>query len=349
MSARSTRIEIVCATLVAAGLITGLWLTEPERPAPRNDGVPIDDPTALSQSLTGVSPRGATPRLPVVKPVTSGATAINPSPKEPAAGELSTSTVWPDSAYTPDEYSLTKIQVYRNFQAASEQWTVETYDAKAAKADELSGREIYEMYTYLRACHRQPRTVEALDLRVKRIRGSERMNRRMAPEEIEAMVDNYQRRLIRCESLPDDRVLEPLMLDWLTLAASRGFPQAQIAYHRSARWLLTHDRWGVYRYPERVREYQRLAPAFLEAALESGHHDALYEYSLALRENIIFDSDPVAAYAYAVAADMASSLGNQEAQEIMALLETVLEPDDIRDARLNGRELCATHCRPGPA
>ncbi len=347
MSARRTRIEIVCATLVAVGLFAGLWLTEPQPPMSVNNPEAFIDTASLPPSTGDDNPVQKTSRLPVVKPAGS-ISGIGPSPHS-ASPQLPPTTLWPDSSYTEDEYSLTKIQVYRKFQAASEQWTVETYDAKAARADELSGREIYELYTYLRACHQQPRSVETLDRQVQRIRGSERLSRRVAPEDIEAMVDGYQRRLIRCESLPEDRALEPLMLDWLTLSASRGFPQAQIAYHRSARWLLTHDRWGVYRYPERVRQYQRLAPAFLEAALESGHHDALYEYSLALRENVIFDEDPVASYAYAVAADMASSSGNREAREIMALLETVLEPDDIRDARLNGRELCATHCRPGPA
>ena len=47
-------------------------------------------------------------------------------------------------------------------------------------------------------------TWQGPDITRKRIRGSERMNRRMSAEEIEGIVDNYRQRLIRCETLPDD-------------------------------------------------------------------------------------------------------------------------------------------------
>ncbi|MEM6937787.1 MAG: hypothetical protein AAF552_15115 [Pseudomonadota bacterium] len=344
MSARSTQMSLLGLAVVAAALGTWLALTEPEPQVALQD----DPAVATGQPEAARPGTNSETRVPKLRPrrpaVGLQADAATPTNETPVSADF-----WPGSAFTEEEFDLTKIQIYRQFQRRSEDWTVETYQAKAARADELSGREIYELYTYLRACHRQPRSVDSLDQRVERIRGSERMNRRMSPEEIEGIVDNYRRRLIRCETLPDDQALLPLMLDWLTLAANRGFPQAQIAYHRSARWLLSQDRWGVYRYPERVREYQQLAPAFLEAALKSGHHDALYEYSLALRENIIFDEDPVASYAYAAAADMAATGGNSEAQEIMALLDTVLNPDQLREARESGRDLCQTYCRLGPA
>ncbi len=344
MSARSTKVSLLLTAVAAVALGGWLNMTEPDpgRMA-MGDNVPAEG--TEREARVGKDTETRVPKLrPRRKVFGLQADAQVLATDTPISADF-----WPGSAFTEEEFDLTKIQIYRQFQSRSEDWTVETYQAKAARVDELSGREIYELYTYLRACHRQPRSVEALDRRVERIRGSERMNRRMSAEEIEGIVDNYRQRLIRCETLPDDETLLPLMLDWLTLAANRGFPQAQIAYHRSARWLLSQDRWGVYRYPERVREYQQLAPAFLEAALKSGHHDALYEYSLALRENIIFDEDPVASYAYAVAADMAATGGNTEAQEIMALLDTVLEPAQLREARQSGRDLCQTYCRPGPA
>ncbi|MEM9531591.1 MAG: hypothetical protein AAGA23_11785 [Pseudomonadota bacterium] len=326
--------------LIAAGasgvLGIALWVSEPSPKHELAAASGEDAPSPVARSLKD------RPRL-----------AAEPKPRRAPTGEITaeqvaeaTAQLWPESEFTDEEYDQTKVEIFREFQAVSRNWTIETYTKKAARRDELSGREIYELYTYLRTCHQQPRSVAELERREERIRNSRRMARRLSAEEIDNIVEGYRGQLVRCESLPPDESLIPLMLDWLTLAAMCGFPQAQVAYHRSARWLLTQDRWGVYRHPDRVREYRRLAPAFLEAALKSGHHDSLYEYSIALRENIIFDEDPVAAYAYAWAANLARSGGNQEAREVMALLETVLAAEDVADARVEGRELCQTYCRP---
>lgn len=322
------------ALLIAAALV--VLQREPARvAAPASPGVP---------QVAG----STSPDRRADAPLTTSEVRPRPAPESPRgvqpeflSPDQTLPPPWPESVLRADEYQLSKMDIFFASQAQSQDWTIEDYARKAARREQLSGREAYEVYTYLRACMNQPRSVEAMQRRRERFESSDRI----PADQLEAVTANLRKSFVRCENLPNDRDLAPLMLDWLTLAANRGFPQAQLAYHQSARWLLTLDPWTAYRQPERVHEYRRLAPAFMETAVSAGHPDAFVEYSLALQQRIIFEEDLTAAYGYAVAADLALAGGHPEARNYMEVLEIVLSPDQIREAREMGRRLCRSFCR----
>ena len=130
----------------------------------------------------------------------------------------------------------------------------------------------------------------------------------------------------------------------LSLAAERGYPQAQIAYYQSIRWLLTRQPMTVYRDPLLVHRYRAQAPAHLLAAIRSGHSEAFVEYSLAMQEGILFEKDDEMAYAYARAADLAADGENDMATIYLAILEKALEPGQLAAGRKHGRELYDQWC-----
>ena len=322
--------------IVAGALAIGAALLWSNRgPAPV---VERTIPVALESPRSAYRQEPAVARAIRKRPTAATPQGIQPEFLEP---DETLPQMWPGSELKAEEYKMSKMDIFFNLQTQTRDWTIENYTQLGARREHLSGRDAYQLYTYLRSCMNRPRSVESLKDRTDRIRGSERMS----AAEIDALAGRMSETFVRCEHLPSDQDLGPLMLDWLTLAANRGFPQAQLAYHLSARWLLQLDPWNAYRYPDRVHEYRRLAPLFLEAAVNAGHSDAFVEYSLALQQRIIFEEDLLAAYAYAVAADLAFHGGNQEARNYMEVLEIVLSPDEIREARRMGRRLCQSFCR----
>ncbi len=312
------------------------------------------------RSPAPAAPKDATPAAvgaqAAIEPVAVHATRhrLNPRPVPANARGAPTETpptdpaalpLWPGSELTADEYAMSKLEIFRALQSQTHDWTIENYAQNAARRELLSGREAYQVYTYLRSCMARPRTVEELETATERVRSSERLARRMGTDGVEMEARRVRSAFVRCENLPPDSALPLIMIDWLTLAAERGFPQAQLAYYQSARWLLQLDEWSPYRYPERVHEYRRLAPLFIEAAFQAGHPDAFAEYALAMIDGIIFDRDAQGAYAYAVAADLAHDGDHADARNMMQLLEVELSPEAVRDARRAGRELCNRYCR----
>lgn len=351
---RVNRRKIIVAITLAIAAVSGLLYLNP-RPAPLS----VDGAAEKLAENLGAS-KAPLPALPPLRPL---ATRVDAGHRGAASSELPAEFIaptgllpdpWPESDYLSEEYEQGKIDIFYRFQNSTRDWTVETFAAKVAQVDELSGRDAYEVYAYLRACHRQPRNAQQVERRLAQIRennsgegGGRRRGRQMNEEDIARYADGLRNELVRCEALPPDDELLPMMMGWLTLAAERGFPQAQIAYHKSIRWLLALEPWGVYRYPQQVHDYRRLAPLFLEAALRSGHADVFNEYSIALRERVIFEEDPQAAFAYAHAATLASVDTHEEAESAMRTLAAVLTPAQQRKAREMGRELCNQWCRGG--
>lgn len=351
---RVNRRKFIVAAALAIAAVGGLLILN-LRPTP-----PPADGSGVMLAESGDAGEASSPALPPLRPLTTPVatghkgTADSELPPEFIAPTGLLPDPWPESDYLPEEYEQGKIDIFYRFQRSTRDWTVETFAGKVAQVDELSGRDAYEVYAYLRACHRQPRNAQQMEQRLAQVRennsgdgSGRRRGRRMSEDDMARYADGLRNGLVRCEALPPDEELLPMMMGWLTLAAERGFPQAQIAYHKSIRWLLALEPWGVYRYPQQVHDYRRLAPLFLEAALRSGHADVFNEYSIALRERVIFEEDPQAAFAYAHAATLASVDPHEEAESAMRALAAVLTPEQQRKAREMGRELCNEWCRGG--
>ena len=133
-------------------------------------------------------------------------------------------------------------------------------------------------------------------------------------------------------------------MEWLTRAAKRGYPLAQIAYYRSYRWLASRKPYLVFSDVQRIYAYRSLAPLFLDAAIGSGHAEAFVEMARALNEGIVFERNVESAYAYAMAAQEAGRPDLSVADELIGELEAELSPAQGREARRRARELCDAYC-----
>lgn len=97
-------------------------------------------------------------------------------------------------------------------------------------------------------------------------------------------------------------------LDYLTAAAAAGDPNAQIEYPvaASSRFVdadFNPDGQKIAENPEAYLEYRRQAIAFLHAGALSGNVRAMNAVAEAYSRGLLVERDPVAAYAYALAAE----------------------------------------------
>lgn len=247
--------------------------------------------------------------------------------------------------FPADAYSQQRMEIFGEFwRRAETEWTADNYRAALQRKDALSGEEAYQVYVYIRTCLDAPRTESQAMSYFERAEAALARNPRMADSSrFSRWLDGIENGLARCIGL-EDMELEVTALEWLTRAASRGYPLAQIAFYRSYRWLMARRPGLITRDAGRIDYYRAMAPKFLSAALDSGHGEALAEMGQALHDGIVYDRDPEGAYAYALAALDAGIDDLEVAVGLTRILEGELTPSMRMDARRRADELCATHC-----
>jgi len=289
----------------------------------KSQKIALEEPPASAQK----------PILPIERIVTSNKSGQQGEATENQPGP------WPVSSFSAEELSLDTVAIFADIQASVKDWTPEVYFDRFRKRTVMSGRDAYAVYTYLRSCTKQPRSVEqyaTLEAEFASLQGT---------SDLAAIMEHYQTGLSRCEGLGEQRELILAMIDWLTMAAERGFPQAQISYYRSFRWLLSNDPWLPYLAPEHVHAYRQRAKRFLLSAMESGHPEALSVFALAHVERIIVEENVVTAFAYALAAEQASQGSNYRAKLLLASIEPALSQQQIDEARHLAEQICEDYCQ----
>jgi len=291
---------------------------------------------ALAAGSTEPSARAAAAPAPAPEMIASPALATPASRRAPRP-----------VGFADEDYAKSRIDIYREFYRAALTWSLDDYLRQRARRELLDGEAAYQVYVFLRTCLDTPRSPEAA---TRRIEGLERSaaNRPADFDEsgLDERIEAIQRGVARCEGLDSvEGLLEPVLLDWLTRAADRGYPQAQLAYYQSARWLLERKPQLIYRNPDVVTTYRTQALAYLTTALESGHSEAFTELAMAYMEGIVVERDALQSYAHAHAADLAGHGQNEIARSYLSLMEPELSPDQLREARALGRTLCEAYCR----
>ena len=335
--------------LLAAGLIAAIGLVWWLLPAASRESGSLATPSHNETQITEPVRQAGLKQAPAAERRVAKRRSLPPagSRQLPMGEELLTPPVVAGAAFRAEDYSKTRMQIYYEFQRAVRSWTPEIFNQKTQQRETLTGEQIYEAYVYLRSCLDSLRSVAGYQQRAQAMERHHQRNPDDFPlAEIQQALDRYRSDLVRCEGVGKNQAngLEPLLVDWLSLSAERGYPQAQIAYHQSIRWLLTRQAMTVYRDPRAVRQYRDLAPSYLQAAVRSGHSEAFAEYSLAMQEGILFKQDFELAFAYARAGDLAAHGNNDTATTYLAIMENVLEPSQIAAGRKRGRELCDQWC-----
>ncbi len=345
-----TRYQLLGMGLFGVLLVGLAWFSQPPADAP------AQSTTGTDTEPTGSAPNAATDTEQSSDfPGTAETTERRRSVPNLARGVEPGANVAPivfreDHGYEPDEFSQHRMQVFQAFQRNVAGWTPTDFDDKAANKAALTGREAYEVYVYLRSCLGQPESLEDVEQQIDAI---ERRLQRIQPgdsnrleDALLSRIDRLDQGLQRCEGVGTDGTGVALMHDWLSLAADLGFAQAQIAYHMSARWILSMQPNDLFRHPDLVMRYRDRATQYLTSALRSGHPDAILAMAHAIDDDIVFERDPADVYAWAYAAQLAEAGIDGESQRYIERATRELDDREIREARERGRALCDRYCRP---
>ena len=296
------------------------------------DDHPVVAPVTVAAATSRPSPAAATD------------SGIAPAPPGDVEAAVRESERFPSQRFEPEAYAMGRMQIFGRFwRTAEQEWDLTRFRAAEAAAETLDGRESYQVYVYLRTCLDAPRSAGQAANLLQQIESAVVDSPRLQhPERVDQILDRVDAGLARCEGLPED--LEPLTLTWLTRAATRGYPLAQIAYYRSYRWLASRKPYLLFGEFDGVRRYRQLAPHLLRAALGSGHAEALVEMATAYADGVIFERDPVEAYAWSLAADEAGRPDLTVGDEVRANLAPEMDDDELAQARLRAVELCEQYC-----
>lgn len=151
-----------------------------------------------------------------------------------------------------------------------------------------------------------------------------------------------------CMAIPPntDRILEAFT--WFGEAARLNHEVAQIDYYRVANSYLDHpfsgDETLLQSHPEVILEFKETARYSLEGALERGHPESYLAMSQALSDGIVFEKDPLGAYAYAHAAELVAYESREFLNKIRRqkyILTPLLAKQELDDAKQLAHELVA--------
>lgn len=238
---------------------------------------------------------------------------------------------------------MNRMALFAGFwREAETTWDFSRFAIAAADPELLDARESYQVYVFLRTCLPTARTEAALrqlEAQVQRARARTSDDRQ---RRLDARLAEARAGYARCAGLPEE--VEPLTLEWLTRAALRGYPLAQIAYYRSFRWLASRRPYLLFETSDRVSTYRRLAPVLLAAALRSGHGEAFVEMARALSDGLVFDENRDEARAYLLAAKLAGLPEDRWVAELDGDLMSGTTSEQVREARERAESLCDRYC-----
>lgn len=132
-------------------------------------------------------------------------------------------------------------------------------------------------------------------------------------------------------------------LPWLIRAADAGETAAMIAYARHA--FVGYDVHLDRHAPEIAAEAPRVRE-YLSLALALGDPGALVAYGDAYSRGFVFESDPLAAYAYYFAYTRTGATDARMYESVLVNIGRRHAPDAIARARERGAAILAACCRP---
>ena len=212
----------------------------------------------------------------------------------------------------------------------------------------LDAETAYRMYMYYGMCSVAPRTARQVDQELAEIaERAERTNRRHLgnlERRAEWTADMYE----LCQAIPAEVDCRMEAILWMTEAVRLGHEIAQVQFYDKVQgFLMRADPWFggpplVLERPQLVSEFRMTASQALGRALERGHPEAYLAMSEAVLDGVVFSRDPVAALAYALAAErqaMRSQILLPELPERKQLASQYLDPEQLAEAEQMARDL----------
>lgn len=156
-----------------------------------------------------------------------------------------------------------------------------------------------------------------------------------------AFLAGIETRLGECAALSQDAAL--VNAPWLALAAEQGSAEAGLLYYISPESVLGEPREWL-SHPERVQEWRDNALRYLQAGANDGFVDAVAALGRAYQTGIVVDQDPLAAYAYTLAAGRSEPVYVSET--MIAGFRDALSPAQQAEAQVRARKIYAACCAP---
>jgi len=156
-----------------------------------------------------------------------------------------------------------------------------------------------------------------------------------------AFMAGIERRLGECGALSQDLAL--FDAPWLARAAEQGSVEAGMLYYISPESVLgEYSEWLAH--PERVQEWRENALRYLQAGASDGYLDALAALGRAYERGIVVDPDPVAAYAYTLAAGQSEPTYLSEV--MIGDMRDALSPQQQAQAKARAKVIHRDCCEP---
>jgi hypothetical protein len=208
----------------------------------------------------------------------------------------------------------------------------------------------YRLYMYFGNCSVLSSRGDHIDQQIDKIasraeKAGDRFLERLEGR-LDRIIDYYE----LCEPIPPDVDSQMEAVIWMSEAVRLGHEIAEVQFYEKAMGFILRPDPGTnspplaMRYPGLIDDFKITARLGLARALEKGHPEAYLAKSQAVLEGLIYQKDPVLAYAYARAAE-------EEAAKSRILLDDLdrwkqqaarfLDQDQIADAEQLALELKA--------
>ena len=233
----------------------------------------------------------------------------------------------------------------RQTRQSAQEMDFSSYHQQIIESDSISGELALTAYYFTKSCIGQPRTIDAMDLRLEQ---TENFYQQQVSENSAAAYESQLSRLEsefdRCAGL-DDYDLVATAVDWLQIAADVGYLPAQVAFYTELPDLLRKTRDRLFREPGYIDLHREKSIEYLQLAVNTGHRDAYAQMATAILDGVLYEADPMMALAYLYAANRGGT-STATASERQTQIELELTASDVLLSQRRADEICRQYgCR----
>ncbi|MBN5049226.1 hypothetical protein JY456_02600 [Stenotrophomonas maltophilia] len=153
--------------------------------------------------------------------------------------------------------------------------------------------------------------------------------------------DGIALRLEECESLLSEPSL--MDIDWLTDAAEQGSVEAMNLYATNPDYSIPGGTRNYFRNPESIQKWKDKSISFLNKSASIGSQDAMLNLSTAYSAGILFEENPVAELAFAMAANRVHPIPGWH--DAYIALRLSLSPMQIQQSESMANQIYQTCCK----
>jgi len=215
----------------------------------------------------------------------------------------------------------------------------------------IDAEQAYRLYMFYGNCSMAPRSGQQIDQGLKQIEKNVLSARAEQLHSLEGRANRLINFYELCSSIPPDVDSRMEAVMWMTEAVLLGHEVAEIQFYEKAMgFILRADRYLnrpplAMLHPQLVEEFKYTARLGFDRAMEKGHPEVYLAKSHAFLEGLIYQRDPMLAFAYALRAEMEAAHNRTIAANVGSWKQEIaqyLDQDQIVEARKLALEMHST-------